>query len=81
MARNGRRVSVRQVDATRAGNESQRVAAALEQELAVSGVNLVFDKDTPIFTADPNDPDLVLRKLAGKITRGRFEGGVFIELP
>jgi hypothetical protein len=45
--------------------------------LSRAGVLLTFDEKVPVFHADPSDPKLIIRKLKGKISQGRFVDGKF----
>jgi hypothetical protein len=81
MGRNGRQATAKKPPEPPTGaSDSQRVAAALAEVLSLPGVALRFDAGIPLFTADPADPDLVVRELDGKVTRGCFKEGVFVEL-
>lgn len=44
------------------------------------GVRIKRQKDVPLFSTDPKDPSLLIRKLNGKKTRGRFIDGQFVEI-
>lgn len=47
------------------------------KKLAKPGVRIRPKKDVPLFFVDPENPDLIVRKLNGELTRGVLEGGVF----
>ncbi|MEI8121458.1 MAG: hypothetical protein WCI20_05360 [bacterium] len=42
------------------------------------GVILSLRKSVPIFYADPKDPKYLIRKVAGRRERVRFENGDFV---
>ena len=46
--------------------------------LAKAGVRLYSKKDVPLYSLDSDDPDVMIRKLNGKIDRGRFVDGAFM---
>jgi hypothetical protein len=73
MARNGKKVRVGGivVRASPVPPECNRAALALADDL---------DPDTPVFSVDPHDPDLVIRELDGHAVRGYFKRGKFIEI-
>ncbi|GJJ02550.1 hypothetical protein RugamoR64_30880 [Duganella rhizosphaerae] len=62
--------------------DSRRVAKALPVAVAAlpSELSLRFKSDTPLFSAYPSDPTVVIRKLKRKTSRGRFVGGKFVEI-
>lgn len=45
--------------------------------LAKAGVRLHARKDVPLYSLDSDDPDVMIRKLNGKVERGNFVDGVF----
>lgn len=45
--------------------------------LAKAGVRLRAKKDVPFYSLDSDNPDVMIRKLNGKIERGSFVNGVF----
>ena len=47
------------------------------ERLARGGVRLPAKKDVPFYSLDSDDPDVMIRKLNGKIERGSFVDGVF----
>ncbi|RFP12782.1 MULTISPECIES: hypothetical protein [unclassified Duganella] len=57
----------------RARNFGKRGVIALADALTEPG--------TPIFSTDPQDPQLVIRELDGRVARGYFKAGKFIEVP
>ncbi|MCP2008606.1 hypothetical protein [Duganella violaceipulchra] len=65
----------------RARGEGKRAAIALAGVLAEPGVELIFEPGTPIFSVDPQDPNLVIRELDGRTARGYFKNGKFVEVP
>ena len=53
---------------------------ALEQvtgRLAKAGVRLYAKKDVPLYSLDSDNPDVMIRKLNGKVERGSFVNGAF----
>jgi len=50
-------------------------------DLAEPGVELICEPGTPIFSVDRQDPNLVVRELDGRLTRGYFKDGKFVEVP
>ena len=73
MARSGKKVRVSGivVRASPDRPECNRAATTLADAL---------DPDTPVFSVDPQDPDLVIRELDGYAVRGYFKRGKFIEI-
>lgn len=49
----------------------------LGKKIAKPGVRLYASKGVPLFSADPDQPGRVVRKLGGKTERGVLENGVF----
>ena len=43
-----------------------------------TGVSLRHRKDVPVFSADPHDPTILIRRLDGREERGRFVNGAFV---
>ncbi len=43
------------------------------------GVNLEHKKGVPLFHADPDDPNILVRILDGERVRGTFVGGKFVK--
>ena len=41
------------------------------------GITLPRQKDVPLFWADDDDPDIIIRELNGKIDRGRLVNGKY----
>jgi hypothetical protein len=41
------------------------------------GVRIYPKKDVPLYSCDPDDPNIFIRKLNGKTQRGVFEDGQF----
>jgi hypothetical protein len=41
------------------------------------GITLPRQKDVPLFWADDDDPDIIIRELNGKIDRGRLVDGKY----
>ena len=62
--------------------ENKRTAWQLVRErgdmLVAPGVNLDLEPGTPVFRADPQDPNLLIRELDGRVVRGYFEAGKFV---
>lgn len=46
-----------------------------------AAVELTFEPGTPIFSVDRQDPNLLIRELDGRLTRGYFKDGKFVEVP
>ncbi|MES2161385.1 MAG: hypothetical protein V4476_09545 [Pseudomonadota bacterium] len=42
--------------------------------------DVLAEPGTPIFSADPQDPNLVIRELDGRTARGYFRDGKFVEV-
>lgn len=47
------------------------------KEIIKPGVKLNPAKGVPLYQADPENPDLIIRKLDGKLEKGRFVAGKF----
>jgi hypothetical protein len=47
------------------------------ERLAKAGVRLYAKKDVPLYSLDSDHPDVMIRKLNGKVERGSFIDGVF----
>lgn len=47
------------------------------KEIIKPGVKLNPAKGVPLYQADPDNPDLIIRKLDGKLEKGRFVAGKF----
>jgi hypothetical protein len=47
------------------------------ERLAKAGVRLPAKKDVPFYSLDSDNPDVMIRKLNGKIERGSLVDGVF----
>ncbi len=45
--------------------------------LARPGVRIYPKKDVPLYSVDPDDPNIFIRKLNGKVDRGVFQDGQF----
>ena len=45
--------------------------------LAKAGVRLYAKKDVPLYSLDSDNPDVMIRKLNGKVERGSFVDGTF----
>ena len=62
--------------------DGRRVAKALPAAIAAlpAELNVRFKHDTPLFSADPDDPTIIVRKLQRKTVRGRFVNGKFVEI-
>jgi hypothetical protein len=58
--------------------EGERAASGLVRALSKPGVKIDKAASTPVFRADPHDSTLVIQRLNGKSTRGRFVGGKFV---
>lgn len=61
----------------RAVTASKKVAKGLGKRLVTPGVSLRHRPGVPVFTADPTDPQRVVRRLHGKVERGHFVKGQF----
>ncbi|WP_244179225.1 hypothetical protein [Paraburkholderia aspalathi] len=64
-------------DVKRAVTASKKVAKGLGERLVRPGVSLRHPPGVPVFTADPRDPQRVVRRLHGKVERGHFVNGQF----
>lgn len=51
------------------------------QHAGIALADVLADPGTPIFSADPHDPKLVIRELGGRVARGYFKAGRFVEVP
>jgi len=62
--------------------DSRRVAKVLPVAVAAlpAELSLRFKSDTPLFSVDPSDPTILIRKLKRKTSRGHFVGGKFVEI-
>ncbi|ELX11730.1 hypothetical protein Jab_1c03160 [Janthinobacterium sp. HH01] len=49
--------------------------------LVAPGVSLDLEPGTPVFRADPQDPNLLIRELDGRAERGYFRAGKFVAVP
>lgn len=47
------------------------------KRLAKAGVRLYTKKDVPLYSLDSDNPDVMIRKLNGKVERGSFIDGEF----
>ncbi|WP_426400931.1 hypothetical protein ACN9M1_26820 (plasmid) [Ralstonia sp. R-29] len=56
---------------------SAKVIANLGRRLLKPGLTITHSRDVPVFTADPADPQRVVRQLNGKTESGRFVRGKF----
>lgn len=45
--------------------------------LAKAGVRLHAKRDVPLYSLDSDNPDVIIRKLNGKVERGSFVDGFF----
>jgi hypothetical protein len=57
--------------------KSTDMLARLGEKIARPGVRLQTARGVPLFSADPDRPDRLVRKLNGKTERGILENGVF----
>ncbi|CAN5652841.1 hypothetical protein BH10PSE5_BH10PSE5_21760 [soil metagenome] len=57
--------------------KSTAALGRLGKKIAKPGVRLYVARDVPLFSADPDHPDRVIRKLNGRTDRGVLEDGVF----
>ena len=55
----------------------QSALARARAAMLKPGVRLSTRKDVPLYHVDPDRPDEVIRKLDGKVERGRFVDGAF----
>jgi len=60
--------------------ESKTVATRLRTAIAKPGVRLAVKTTTPIYAADANRPELVIRRLGGRSSRGTFKNGIFVKV-
>lgn len=67
------------VEFKRRMQESKAVVLNLRSAVGKTGVRIAMKASTPLYEADPDDPNLVIRKLNGKATRGHFKDGVFVK--
>lgn len=58
--------------------EGKRAVSGLKKVLTKPGLRIREAADTPVFRADPRDASLVIRRLNGQETRGRFVDGQFV---
>jgi hypothetical protein len=56
---------------------SAKVIRGLGRRIVTPGVTIRHGADVPLFTADPGDPQRVVRQLNGKSEKGRFINGKF----
>lgn len=61
--------------------ESRQLMERLPDLLASPRVRLRFKATTPIYEVDPENPELVIRKLGRTVTRGYFKDGTFVAVP
>ncbi len=57
--------------------QSNTALERLSATLTKPGVKLPKRRNVPLYSADPDHPGLLIRKLNGKTERGVLEGGVF----
>lgn len=55
----------------------QRALARAKKAFAQVGINIEAGQGVPLFHADPNNPDILVRTLNGRSHRGTFENGKF----
>lgn len=61
--------------------ESKSIAGRLRVAIARPGIKLNVKAATPIYSADHTDPNLIVRKVGNRITRGLFnKNGVFVKV-
>jgi hypothetical protein len=60
--------------------EGRRAASKLKKARAKPGVTIRKSAGTPVFRADPRDATLIVQRLNGKSTRGRFVAGQFVPI-
>lgn len=53
-------------------SESRHVIVRLKNAISTPGVRLAMKKNTPIYTVDNSNPDLVVQKIGHKKVRGEF---------
>lgn len=56
---------------------SSDMLGRLASKVAKPGVRLYASKSVPLYSADPDHPGRVVRKLNGKVDRGVLENGAF----
>jgi hypothetical protein len=56
---------------------STQALERVAKRLAKPGVTLRAKKDVPLYSLDSDNPDVMIRKLNGKIERGAIVNGVF----
>jgi hypothetical protein len=73
-------ISAKKLDAKDVKTNVMAGQAALERvakKLSRPGVTLRVKKDVPLFFADENQPDILVRRLNGRVERGTFKNGQF----
>lgn len=60
--------------------QSNAIVRTLCRTLGKPGIKIDFKSNTPLFQSDPQNPQLVVRTLGKKKTRGTFIDGVFMEV-
>jgi len=55
----------------------QKALLRAKDAFLAPGVNIHAEKDVPLFSVDPANPTIVVRKLNGKKERGVLKNGVF----
>ncbi|MCP3736261.1 hypothetical protein M9979_15440 [Sphingomonas sp. RP10(2022)] len=56
---------------------STQALERVTKRLAKAGVRLYAKKDVPLYSLDSDNPDVMIRKLNGKVERGSFINGEF----
>jgi hypothetical protein len=64
-------------DVKRSVAQSTDMLDRLGKKIVKPGVRLFAKRDVPLYSADPENPDRLIRKLNGKVERGVLENGVF----
>ena len=57
--------------------KSRTAMKGLAAALAKPGIRIYPRKGVPLYSADPEDPDVLIRKLDGRVERGAFVNGAF----
>lgn len=60
---------------------STRALERVGKKLTKPGVYLPEKKGVPRYSADENNPGVVIRRLDGEVTTGRLQNGQFVENP
>ncbi len=64
----------------RGRGDGKGAVIGLSDALTGPDVDPTFEPGTPVFSADYQDPNLVIRRLDGRVARGYFKDGKFVEV-